>query len=64
MNQEEVGMAYRIGSRKYNRSSEAVRFAAETAKVQALATLMWSKRHQVLKRSHPCGQQIFPNLPK
>lgn len=35
MNQEDAGLAYRIGSRKYNRSSEAVRFAAETAKVQA-----------------------------
>nr|WP_154957627.1 hypothetical protein [Paenibacillus xylanexedens] len=35
MNQEDVGLAYRIGSRKYNRSSEAIRFATETAKVQA-----------------------------
>ncbi|PYE51413.1 hypothetical protein HUB98_05350 [Paenibacillus barcinonensis] len=35
MNQEDVGLAYRIGSRQYNNPSEAVNFAAEVAKVHA-----------------------------
>ncbi|WP_427052009.1 hypothetical protein [Paenibacillus sp. TC-CSREp1] len=35
INQEDVGLAYRVGSRKYDSSSEAVHFAAETAKIQA-----------------------------